>query len=293
MILLRIVTALCALFGRGRSPAMFLNLLAPRSGYSVERGIAYGDLKRNRLDLYRPLKVEANAPGILFFYGGGFVAGRRSEYRIVGEAFSSLGFVSAVADYRIFPEAKYPNFLEDAAKAVVKFRALLAENGGDADCLFVAGHSAGAYISVMLAANPRFLEAEGGARSWFRGVIGIAGAYGRRPFQSAEISAIFGDDRSETKPISYVTGNEPPMLLLVGSDDGEAQVTATRELAARIRSSGGAVEEIHYPGIGHGGIILALAPRFRGRASVRADIARFVRERSNKNPPPERGRPGA
>ena len=179
MILLRIATAVCALFGRGRSPAVFLNFLVPRSGYSVQRGIAYGALARNRLDLYRPAKAGAKAPGILFFYGGGFLAGRRSEYRIVGEAFASLGIVTGVADYRIHPEAKYPNFLEDAAKAVVKFRALLAENGGDPDRLFVAGHSAGAYICVMLAANPRFLEAEGAARSWLRGVIGIAGGRAR------------------------------------------------------------------------------------------------------------------
>ena len=128
MFLLRFVTALLGLFGRGRSPAMSFNLLVPRSGYRVARDIACGPLPRNRLDLYLPLKLETGAPALLFFYGGGFRAGRKSEYRIVGEALASAGIIVGVADYRIYPQAKFPNFLEDAANAVVKFREEVARS---------------------------------------------------------------------------------------------------------------------------------------------------------------------
>jgi acetyl esterase/lipase len=276
MFVLRALTALFGLFGHGRSPAMLFNLLAPRAGYRVERDIAYGDLPRNRLDLYLPLKLEAPAPVLLFFYGGGFVAGHKSEYRIFGEAFASLGILTAVADYRIHPEAKFPNFLEDGAKAASKLRAIAERFGGDPGRLFLAGHSAGAYIAVMLAADPRYLERAGCPRSALRGAIGIAGAYGKRPFDNPVVHAIFGADRRETEPLNYIAGDEPPMLLAVGARDGLAQRSAARELASRIRSARGEVEEIEYPGIGHSGILLSLAPRFRHRTNLRADIARFV-----------------
>ncbi len=123
MSLLRAVTSVLQLFGTGRSPAVLLNLTAPRRGYRVERDIAYGNGPRNRLDLYVPAcATKAALPVIVFFYGGAFRAGRKNEYRFVGEALATRGILVAVPDYRIYPEACFPDFLDDAARAVVKLR---------------------------------------------------------------------------------------------------------------------------------------------------------------------------
>lgn len=274
------LSSVFGLFGAGRSPAALLNFTVPRSGYRVLRDIPYAGGPRQRMDFYLPPDVKAPAPVVLFFYGGAFRAGRKSEYRFAGEALASRGIIVAVPDYRIYPEARFPDFLHDGARAMAKVRELAPRHGGDPNRLFVAGHSAGAYIAVMLAANPAYAEAAGGNTSWIRGVIGLSGRYHDSPLQDEIAATIFGGPpRDETRPALYIRGACPPMLLAAGSREPPVVVEGKQKLAAHLRHCGSEVEEALYRNIGHAGIMLALAPGFRRRAPVREDIIRFVQSR--------------
>jgi acetyl esterase/lipase len=215
---------------------------------------------------------------VLFFYGGGFIAGRKSEYRIVGQALTSQGIIVGIADYGLYPEFRFPVFVEDGAKAFVAFRELLPKFAGNPARAFVAGHSAGAYIAAMLAANPLYLKEAGGDPSFVRGAIGMAGAYDFLPITDPQRIEIFGgSNRAETQPITFIDGKRPPMLLASGDIDKAVSVRNTRNLAAKLRAHGSKVEEIIYPCLGHSGIMLALAPGFRRLAPIRADIERFIK----------------
>ena len=274
---LKLLTAFFGLFGKDRSPAMLLNLTVPRSGYRRLRNVAYGNGPRQRMDIYLPQNARASAPVLLFFYGGAFRCGRKEEYPIFGQAFASKGIVVAVADYSIHPEGRFPDFLQDGAQAVAALHARAAEWGGDPDRTFVAGHSAGAYLAVMLASNPAYLRAAGGEPSWIRGIIALAGRYHELPLGDATALEIFrGPARDETRPSTYIDGKRPPMLLASGANDHASVLESIRRLAAHLRDKGSEAEEVIYSGIGHMGIMLALAPGFRGRAPVRDDIARFI-----------------
>jgi acetyl esterase/lipase len=277
MWMLKILTAFFGLFGPGRSPASLLNLVTPRSGYTIHRDIAYGEDSRQRLDFYVPLNLAAAAPVVLFFYGGAFRAGRRGEYRVVGQALASKGIIAAIADYRIYPPARFPDFLEDGAHALAAVHARAAEFGGDPARIFLAGHSAGAYISVMLAANPAYVRQAKADPSWIRGVIAIAGRYHELPLNDAVIGEIFrGPARPETRPATFIDGQRPAMLLAAGADDSAEVLEGHALLASHLRDHASEVDEIVYSHVGHMGIMLALAPGFRSRAPLREDIARFV-----------------
>src|SRR3954469_20427644 len=158
------------------SPAA-LDLIVPRSGYHVQRDLAYGADPRQKLDLYVPDRLTGPAPVLLFFYGGSWQSGSKALYRALGQAFFSKGIITAVADYRLYPQVRYPGFVEDGAGAFAWLHQHAAAFGGDRDRLFLTGHSAGAYIAVMLAAEPHYLKAAGADAAWVRGVIGIAGPY--------------------------------------------------------------------------------------------------------------------
>jgi acetyl esterase/lipase len=282
MNLLTLTTSALGLFGQGRSPAAFLNFDVPRRGYRFERDIPYGSGPRNRLDLYLPDSAVTGSsqkfPVVVFFYGGAFRAGRKSEYRFVGEALATLGIMVAVPDYRIYPQARFPDFLDDGASALAKIHEIAAPEN-----LFIAGHSAGAYIAVMLAANSGYLRAYGGDTSWINGVIALSGRYHESPLQDRTAETIFGGPaRDETRPASFIDGRAPPMLLGAGSREHEVVLNAKANLAQHLRSRGNAVEEVLYPGIGHAGIVAALAPRYRSRAPVRKDIAAFVERWSSE-----------
>lgn len=280
MWLLKIMTALLGFFAPGSSPAMLLNVMAPRSTYRVHSDIAYGERPRQKFDLYVPKAFTPPAPVVLFFYGGAFRAGRKEEYRVVGEALASKGIITAVADYHIFPEGHFPDFLEDGARVFAAVHARVAEFGGDPSRIFVAGHSAGAYISVMLAANPAYLRAANADPSWIRGVIAIAGRYHELPLGDSIAHKIFrGPARPETRPATFIDGKRPPILFLAGAHDSKEVLESHRLLAAHLREKGSEVEERTYPKVGHMGIMVAMAPGFRNRAPLREDIVRFVKER--------------
>ena len=261
----------------GYSPAVLLNFAAPRWGYRVERAIPYGPEARHRVDLYLPKRRAESAPAVLFFYGGAFISGHRREYRFVGQALASLGTIVGIADYGLFPDHRFPEFVEDGARAAAFLHKTLPEHGGDPTRLFVAGHSAGAYIAVMLASNPEYLREAGADQSILAGAIGIAGPYDFLPITNPTRIEIFGGtDRVETQPIHFIEGKRPPMLLLTGERDANILPRNTHNMAARMREEGNDAEAIVYPGIDHFRIMLGLSPLFRRVIPIRADIARFV-----------------
>jgi acetyl esterase/lipase len=168
---------------------------------------------------------------------------------------------------------KYPAFVEDGATALRFEHAKIANYGGDPARIFVSGHSAGAFIATMLACNPAF----GVDRSWTRGVIGIAGAYDFLPLYDPVLIDIFGGDRvMATQPIKYARNPTPPMLLAHGTKDRTAGAGNSRRLAKRLREAGNEVELVEYQDVTHLGIMRALAPGFRTRTPLRADMLSFI-----------------
>jgi acetyl esterase/lipase len=260
------------------APVSLLNtLLVPSGGYGVKKDIAYGSDPRQKLDIYIPDGLNAPAPVIVFFYGGSWQMGDKSMYPFFGQAFASKGIVTVVVNYRLYPQVKFPGFVEDGANAFRFVHDQIADYGGDPKRLFLAGHSAGAHIAVMLASNLSYLKAAGADPDWIRGTIGIAGPYDFLPLTDPKIIALFGGDRvPETQPINFVDGKRAPMLLVCGTDDETVNHKNTTRMAAKLEKFGNRVEVHQYPGIGHIGIILSLAPGFRGNTTLRDDMVKFV-----------------
>ena len=250
-----------------------LDALVPRRGYRAETDLAYGDGPRRRLDVYRPIDAGASSPVIVFFYGGNWEAGARAHYRFVGQSFARQGFVTVVPDYRLYPEVRYPAFVEDAAAAVVWTVNRITRLGGDPTRIVLAGHSAGAHSALMLALNPGFL---GATRMALAGAAGLAGPYDFVPEgRNRDILAVDAGGPS-AMPIDYVDGVAPPVLLLTGDADTVVKPANSARLAARIRARGGTVRLVEYRGVGHAKIIAALASPLSWLLPVRRDVAAFA-----------------
>lgn len=268
------------------TPLALINGLVPADTYAATRDLAYGENPRQRLDVYvpaRPAPAGARAaPVIVFFYGGGWTSGARTDYLFAGEAFASRGFVAVVADYRLYPEVKFPQFLQDSAAAVAWATRNAAKFGGDPDRIFLAGHSAGAYNAAMLAYAPDYLARAGVEANAIRGLIGLAGPYDFLPVTASSTRAIFGfpDTPPETQPIHFV-GRAPgmrlaPALLLTAPQDSTVSPGNSARLAARLRAAGGVATELSYPSLDHRRIVGALAAPLRDLAPVLDEIARFI-----------------
>ena len=194
---------------RAFSPVELLIRWEPTGAWEEYRALAYGEGPRQRLDVYRP-RHAAKAPVLVFFSGGSWQRGSRDLYRFVGASLAAQGIVTVVPDYSIFPPARFPVFVEDAARAVRFARERSPQWGGDPARLVLMGHSAGAYIAAMLSFDPRWLRQVGlNSQIDLSGLIGLAGPYDFLPIESRTLRTIFGGaNRPETQPIFFITGKK-------------------------------------------------------------------------------------
>ena len=262
---------------RDFSPADLLNLWKPNGAWEQHAGLAYGRKPRQKLDVYKP-RHAVKAPVLVFFYGGRWQGGSRDLYPFVGASLAAQGIVTVIPDYSIFPPARFPMFVEDAARAVRFARESAAHWGGDPARLVLMGHSAGAYIAAMLSFDPQWLWQVGlNSQTDLAAFIGLAGPYDFLPIESRPLRTIFGGaNRAETQPISFVTGKEAPSLLITARRDRLVSPGNSRRMAAKIRAHGGVVEERSYGGVGHLTLIGAFAPALRVLAPVIHDVTQFV-----------------
>lgn len=275
----------------GRNSALFLlsALLAGCSGFQVLNAVtrdashrrvadlAYGDHPRRRLDVYLTRRGPARGT-VVFFYGGGWEDGHKKNYRFVANAFTRHGYDVVIPDYRLYPEVRFPVFVEDAAEVLDWLARSGREAGLEAWPVWVAGHSAGAHLAAMLHFDERYLAATGFPRSRLRGFIGLSGPYDFLPLSSEKLKQIFWppEVRPASQPVNFVDGSETPVLLFHGTDDDVAWPRNTRRLAARIEAAGGRVEAHYFAGMGHARTVVGLSPTLGFVAPVVPTLIEFL-----------------
>jgi acetyl esterase/lipase len=253
-------------------PIGWLNWTVRAAGMTASRGIAYGRLSRQLLDIYTPEGTSGQGPVILFCHGGSWQSGARADAAFAAAALAQLGFVVVVPDYRLWPEVGYPHFVDDCKAAAHWVAARISGYGGDPRAMFLMGHGAGAYNAAMVALAPDAPACSG--------MIGLAGPYDFLPLQDPTLEKIFAgsQDPLTTQPISHARADAPPMLLLTGAVDRVVLPRNTASFAAKLRAFGAPVETRIYPRLGHVGILAALAPGLRWYAPVLRDSLAFIEE---------------
>lgn len=115
------------------------------------KDISYGNAA---FDLCLP--EEKNPPLFLYFHGGGLEAGDKGDFKAQMEALASQGIATASANYRMYPTAKFPEYLEDSAECL-RYIKENAETWGGFSGYYIGGSSAGGYISMMLYFDRHYL----------------------------------------------------------------------------------------------------------------------------------------
>lgn len=254
-----------------------LNVVAGFDSFSRQTDLVYGSSAANKLDVYLPVHTE-HSPIVVFFYGGGWDSGDKSSYKFVGAALADAGIIAVLPNYTLYPAAKFPTFMQDAARAVAWTRAHASAWGGDPEQLFVAGHSSGAQIAVMLALDAEYLEQVGGITQWLRGAVGLAGPYDFLPFTEAYLNDLFGPPANFplSQPVNYVRSDAPALLLMCGLRDRRVDPQNTGRLAAAMQTVGGQVATRYFETAGHADLVAAFSILQRKRLPVLGDIRRFI-----------------
>jgi acetyl esterase/lipase len=228
---------------------------------------AYRDA-RCKLDVCVPdHEAGEKLPVVVWFHGGGLSGGQKH----IIDDFTKHKILVVAVNYRLMPKAKAPDFIEDAAAAVAWTFANAEKYGGDPARIYVAGHSAGGYLSMMIGMNPKYLERHqlkntdiaalfpisGQATTHFA-IVGAAQAE-----QGQERPANFKRDNpitlDEYAPLKYTDQRLPPIHLLCGDPQLEwpARVEENALMAAMIRTVTGhnVIELRSFPGTNHGSCV--------------------------------------
>lgn len=223
--------------------------------------VSYGPEPSHKLNIYLPADAkDKNLDVIVFFYGGRWTYGDKDDYRFVGKAFTDKSFIVVVPDHRKYPQVRFPVFVQDGAKALAWVYDHIAAYHGNPERIHVAGHSSGAHIGALLAADATYLADEGKNRSLvIHDFAGLAGPYSFTP-DEPDLEDMFGPPRNypNMQVTTFIDGRQPPMLLLYGDADSTVKIANLEKLVQRIQQNGGRVQSEIYHDVGHISIATAL-----------------------------------
>jgi acetyl esterase/lipase len=282
----RLGVASLAVLTTGCAGVQYFLVNAPTVFGSFDRraDLEYGNDPRQRLDVYAPRKAR-NRPIVVFWYGGSWLKGKKSDYRFVGAALAERGFVTVLPDYRLYPAVKFPLFLDDAASALAWVQQHAVEFGGDPHRIVLAGHSAGAHMAAYLAYNSRFAVRAGVHPEWIKGLIGLSGPYALEP-NSEVLHAIFANPytMADWQPIRFVSDRSPPTLLFHGVPDRVVTEKHAEVLRDALRNQHVRVDANFLPGRRHADTVAAFAFGARYRAPVLEKSVQFIESVTGAQP---------
>ncbi len=255
------------------APVNILNGITPSSTFDRTKNLSFGDQERDKLDVYRSEKPNADTPVLMFVHGGSWDSGSKDIYKFLAEGFTKSGFDIVIPNYRLYPEAKFPNFLIDNADAVAFTRRTFPDRK-----IVLMGHSAGAYNVLMLGLRDAYLKQAGIDRcEAISGIVSLAAPVGVVPLESERLTEIFPDRfTADDAVLNNVTGPAPPVFLGHGDKDTTVSPINAMKLGEKITARGGVAQVEIYPGQSHSDVVKVLSRHFDGDATLKADIVSFI-----------------
>jgi acetyl esterase/lipase len=251
---------------------------------AVQRDLVYEhvDGQALRLDLYSPKTASGPLPVIIWLHGGNWSRGRKEGHTPAINLVDD-GYAVASVNYRLTDSAPFPAQIEDCKAAVRWLRANASRYNLDANRIGVWGFSSGGHLAALLGTSSGLKELEGNGENMsyssrvqavcvvsgptdlvqlYRDATGPSSAE-LNPKVKPALEALIGipveENRARTaSPITYVSKDDPPFLILQGENDLTVPASLARSFFAALKAAGvDATLEIA-PGRGHG----AGGPRF-------------------------------
>ncbi|MBK1881698.1 alpha/beta hydrolase [Luteolibacter pohnpeiensis] len=238
---------------------------------AVETGISYYDSKalatateyqkeQCKLDIYHVVDAPA-APTLIWFHGGGLTGGHREFPNL-----KDHGINLVAVGYRLSPKGELPCFLEDAAAATAWTIQNISKYGGDPKKVFVGGHSAGGYLTLMIGMDPQWLKPYGISIHDLAGLIPVS-AQVTTHFTVKKLRGDTGDSLrpiiDEYAPLYYSAKELPPICLITGDRkiEWKSRVEENALLDITLTNLGQPMHEFHeMPGFDHGSILNGSMP---------------------------------
>ncbi|TNE37882.1 MAG: alpha/beta hydrolase [Alphaproteobacteria bacterium] len=246
----------------------------------TQRAVSYGPEDRHKLDLYVPKGREApRRPLIVFYYGGSWKSGDRRLYPLWGRSLARLGAVVAIPDYRLYPQATFPDFIHDGAAALTHLIAHADRLNIDPSRVALIGHSAGAHLAASLALDPIYLQ--DAPPHHISHLCPISGPLSTDLLQFDSVKDIFeGSEPEARRPIKLIPKAKtlPKTLLLHGGKDTTVGPHNSVHFANALKDAKADVSLEIFDQFSHVDILVRSWPLLRVGAPVWPKIRTFLRD---------------
>lgn len=271
--------------------------IALPDGTKVMRDVPYvqGGHERNKLDLYLPEKAEGVLPVVVWVHGGAWQGGSKEGCPAVFMV--PRGYAVASINYRLSQHAPFPAQIEDCKAAIRWLRANAKKYHLDPNKIGAWGASAGGHLVALLGTAPdvKELEGSGGNSEYSSNVQAVCDWFGPTDFLRMDIQAgalgkmkhdaptspesrLIGgaiqenrDKVARANPITYVSKDDSPFLMMHGDQDPLVPIGQSELLAEALKKAGVEVAFKRLEGAGHGG------PQFNSPENRKLILAFFDR----------------
>jgi acetyl esterase/lipase len=245
-------------------------------GVKAVRDLEYGKASGRAmlLDLYLPEKGDKPLPLIIWIHGGAWMAGSKNDPS-PALRFTRDGYAVAQVGYRLSQEARFPAQIRDCKAAVRWLRANAAKYDLDPNKLVAWGSSAGGHLVALLGTSGAVAELDGSDNDlkessrvqavvdWFGPTdflhIGDAESDLQHNAPDSPESRLIGgallenkDKAAKASPITYVSKDAPPFLIMHGDHDRTVPFNQSELLYAALKKAGADVTFVPVKGAGHG-----------------------------------------
>ncbi len=264
--------------------------------FRVEANVVYGMYSGAALllDVYRP--AQPNGYGIIYVSGSGWTAPlaynapelkSNSQSQLYAKALATAGYTVFAVNHRALPRFRYPGPVEDVQRAVRFIRHHAARYGIAADRIGASGGSSGGHLVSMLgtqdgrgrpqdpdpvereSAKVQCVVARAAPVDFLTGNNGIFLLGMAKPLPEAKGSAEYRL-HEEASPVTYITPDDPPFLLMHGDQDEQVAYAQSEEMEARLKAAGVTVKLLRIAGARHG-------PTFPGAVNPPDYLGEMVR----------------
>ncbi|OUU00600.1 MAG: lipase [Flammeovirgaceae bacterium TMED32] len=173
-------------------------------------------LDRCVLDIYLPGTTDFAT--VVWFHGGGLTSGNK----FIPEGLKNQGIAVVAVNYRLYPKVKSPRYIDDAAAAVAWVFKNIASYGGNPNLIFVAGHSAGGYLTSMLGLDKSYLNSYDIDSDAIAGLIPYSGHTITHFTVRSERELKWDDVRVDhMAPLAHIRKDSSPIILITGDRELE------------------------------------------------------------------------
>lgn len=223
--------------------------------------VAYGKDYWQKIDIYLPEDYSIkDLPVLMFAHGGGWTHGYKEWMGFMAPSIVSLPAIFVSISYRLAPDSRYPDPLDDCFSALKWVYDNIERYGGNPQRLFIGGHSAGGHLSTLVALRRDMAESRGLPRDVIKGCLPVSTPFDLRvekpePGSSEErVYQLFlrrPEDAAEASPIVHAKGNETPFFITHGSRDLEWVLRTGPPMISALQKQPGRVEYHVFEGSDH------------------------------------------